>query len=92
MEWLPMMWNSPWDYKMKTQYTEKARKDLLGIKEYISREFGQEELAVKILKEITGTIRNLEQLPYIGVRISKMTGRITCRYCSAEKKSNRYEL
>lgn len=69
---------------MEIKYTKKAREDLQGIKDYIVGEFGSEELAVKILKEITGTVRNLEVFPLMGKSVSEVTGMATeyrCLFC-----------
>lgn len=57
---------------MKIKYTPKAREDLRNIKETIKERFFNEELAIKILSEITKTIRDLETFPQMGRNLSEL--------------------
>ncbi|WP_343083967.1 type II toxin-antitoxin system RelE/ParE family toxin [Blautia producta] len=69
---------------MEIKYTPEARDDLKSIKEYLSGEFGSEELTARILKEITGAVRNLAVFPNMGASVSDTTEIATeyrCLFC-----------
>lgn len=69
---------------MEIKYTPEARDDLKSIKEYISCEFDNEELTARILKEITGAVRNLAVFPNMGASVSDTTEIATeyrCLFC-----------
>ena len=51
---------------MELYYTPKARNDLLQIKESIIEKFDDEDLAKKILRKMTETVRQLITFPYLG--------------------------
>ena len=48
---------------MELEYTPKAKEDLKNVKASILDSCGSEKTAVKGLKDITGTIRNLMVFP-----------------------------
>lgn len=56
---------------MKIYYTPKAQEDLMHIKERVIETWANEELAVKVLKRITGAVKRLEAFPYIGLGCQK---------------------
>ena len=59
---------------MELYYTPKARNDLLQIKESIIEKFDDEDLAKKILRKMTETVRQLITFPYLGQELSGITG------------------
>ncbi|HIY30410.1 MAG TPA: type II toxin-antitoxin system RelE/ParE family toxin [Candidatus Mediterraneibacter avicola] len=69
---------------MELYYTPKARNDLLQIKESIIEKFDDEDLAKKILRKMTETVRQLITFPYLGQELSGITGIYTdyrCLFC-----------
>lgn len=69
---------------MELYYTPKARNDLLQIKESIIEKFDDEDLAKKILRKMTETVRQLITFPYLGRELSGITGIYTdyrCLFC-----------
>ena len=69
---------------MELYYTPKARNDLLQIKESIIEKFDDENLAKKILRKMTETVRQLITFPYLGQELSGITGIYTdyrCLFC-----------
>ena len=69
---------------MELYYTPKARNDLLQIKESIIEKFDDENLAKKILRNMTETVRQLITFPYLGQELSGITGIYTdyrCLFC-----------
>lgn len=69
---------------MELYYTPKARNDLLQIKESIIEKFDDENLAKKILRKMTETVRQLITFPYLGQKLSGITGIYTdyrCLFC-----------
>ena len=69
---------------MELYYTPKARNDLLQIKESIIEKFDDEDLAKKILRKMTETVRQLITFPYLGQELSEITGIYTdyrCLFC-----------
>ena len=69
---------------MELYYTPKARNDLLQIKESIIEKFDDEDLAKKILRKMTETVRQLITFPYLGLELSGITGIYTdyrCLFC-----------
>ena len=69
---------------MELYYTPKARNDLLQIKESIIEKFDDENLANKILRKMTETVRQLITFPYLGQELSGITGIYTdyrCLFC-----------
>ena len=62
---------------MELDYTPKAKEDLKNVKASILDSCGSEKTAVKVLKDITGTIRNLMVFPYMGTELVKATGILT---------------
>ena len=69
---------------MELYYTPKARNDLLQIKESIIEKFDDEDLAKKILRKMTETVRQLITFPYLGQVLSGITGIYTdyrCLFC-----------
>ena len=69
---------------MDLYYTPKARNDLLQIKESIIEKFDDENLAKKILRKMTETVRQLITFPYLGQELSGITGIYTdyrCLFC-----------
>lgn len=59
---------------MELYYTPKAKNDLLQIRESIIEKFDDEDLAKKILRKITETVRQLITFPYLGQELSETTG------------------
>ena len=60
------------------------RQDLLQIKESIIEKFDDENLAKKILRKMTETVRQLITFPYLGQELSGITGIYTdyrCLFC-----------
>lgn len=69
---------------MELYYTPKARNDLLQIKESIIEKFDDEDLAKKILRKMTETVRQLITFSYLGQELSGITGIYTdyrCLFC-----------
>lgn len=69
---------------MELYYTPKARNDLLQIKESIIEKFDDEDLAKKILRKMTETVRQLITFPYLGQELSGITRIYTdyrCLFC-----------
>ena len=69
---------------MELYYTPKARNDLLQIKESNIEKFDDENLAKKILRKMTETVRQLITFPYLGQELSGITGIYTdyrCLFC-----------
>ena len=69
---------------MELYYTPRARNDLLQIKESIIEKFDDENLAKKILRKMTETVRQLITFPYLGQELSGITGIYTdyrCLFC-----------
>ena len=69
---------------MELYYTPNARNDLLQIKESIIEKFDDEDLAKKILRKMTETVRQLITFPYLGQELSGITGIYTdyrCLFC-----------
>ena len=69
---------------MELYYTPKARNYLLQIKESIIEKFDDEDLAKKILRKMTETVRQLITFPYLGQELSGITGIYTdyrCLFC-----------
>ena len=69
---------------MELYYTPKARNDLPQIKESIIEKFDDEDLAKKILRKMTETVRQLITFPYHGQELSGITGIYTdyrCLFC-----------
>lgn len=69
---------------MELYYTPKARNDLLQIKESIIEKFDDEDLAKKILRKMTETVRQLITFPYLGQELLGITGIYTdyrCLFC-----------
>lgn len=69
---------------MELYYTPKARNDLLQIKESIIEKFDDKDLAKKILRKMTETVRQLITFPYLGQELSGITGIYTdyrCLFC-----------
>lgn len=69
---------------MELYYAPKARNDLLQIKESIIEKFDDEDLAKKILRKMTETVRQLITFPYLGQELSGITGIYTdyrCLFC-----------
>lgn len=62
---------------MELKYSPKAKEDLFDIKRSILEEFGSEEVAKKVLKEITKTARNLVLFPNMGKKVSEFTNVFT---------------
>jgi addiction module RelE/StbE family toxin len=56
----------------KLHYSPEAANDLEEIKEYISTELASPVAAVNTVEKITKSIRNLEQFPEIGARLSSV--------------------
>lgn len=54
---------------MKLRINPLVAEDLKSIKEYIAED--NEEMAVKTIQEIYTQIENIQQLPYMGVDLSK---------------------
>lgn len=57
---------------MKLRYTPKAREDLQNVKNSIIEKFDSDELANRILKQITTSINDLTVFQYKGVELKKM--------------------
>ncbi len=66
---------------MELYYTPKARNDLLQIKESIIEKFDDEDLAKKILRKMTETVRQLITFSYLGQELSGITGIYTDYRC-----------
>ncbi len=62
---------------MELKYTPKAKEDLQNVKYSVLDHCGSEEIAVKVLREITKTVRNLAVFPYMGTGLVKITGVLT---------------
>ena len=62
---------------MELKYTPKAKEDLQNVKCSALAHCGSEEIAVKVLREITKTVRNLAVFPYMGIELVKTTGVLT---------------
>ena len=62
---------------MELKYTPKAKEDLQNVKHSVLEHCGSEEIAVKVLREITKTVRNLAVFPYMGTGLVKITGVLT---------------
>ncbi len=62
---------------MELKYTPKAKEDLQNVKCSVLAHCGSEEIAVKVLREITKTVRNLAVFPYMGTELVKITGVLT---------------
>lgn len=62
---------------MELKYTSKAKEDLQNVKYSVLDHCGNEEIAVKVLREITKTVRNLALFPYMGTELVKITGVLT---------------
>ena len=62
---------------MELKYTPKAKEDLQNVKHSVLEHCGSEEIAVKVLREITKTVRNLAVFPYMGTELVKITGVLT---------------
>lgn len=72
---------------MKIYYTPKAQEDLMCIKERVIETWANEELAVKVIKRITGAVKRLVAFPYIGKEVSSITGVNTeyrCLFCEQD--------
>lgn len=70
---------------MELKYSPKAKEDLIDIKRSILDEFGSEEVAIKVLKEITKTARSLVLFPNMGKKVSGFTNVFTeyrVAYCA----------
>lgn len=65
--------SSPWLMK-KVIYTPKAKEDLLKIKEGIMENFGDEELAVRSMRKLTGRVKLLQDFPNMGAELEKVSG------------------
>ena len=59
------------------RYTPEAEEDLAGIKKYISEELGSSAAAISTVAKITKRIRNLEQFPEFGARLSSVIDIVT---------------
>ncbi len=59
---------------MELYYTPQAEKDLVNIRESILEKFYDEELAKRVLRQITRSIRRLQTFPYSGQELSAITG------------------
>lgn len=55
---------------MEIYYSPKAKEDLWRIRESILSTWDDESLVVQVIGKITKSIRNLEQFPYMGEKIS----------------------
>lgn len=69
---------------MELYYSPEAERDLQNIRNSIIENFDSEEIAKKVLKKITGTVRGLLAFPYMGEELARMTGIFTeyrCLYC-----------
>ena len=69
---------------MELYYTPRARNDLVNIKESVIEKFDDEDLAKKILRKMTETVRQLITFPYLGQELSGITGIYTeyrCLFC-----------
>lgn len=69
---------------MELYYSPEAERDLQNIRNSIIENFDSEEIAKKVLKKITGTVRGLLAFPYMGEELARMTGISTeyrCLYC-----------
>ena len=69
---------------MEIYYTPRARNDLVNIKESVIEKFDDEDLAKKILRKMTETVRQLITFPYLGQELSGITGIYTeyrCLFC-----------
>jgi plasmid stabilization system protein ParE len=53
-------------------YTPEAEGDLVGIKKYIAEDRGNPVAAVNTVTKITKRVRNLEQFPELGTRLSSI--------------------
>ena len=73
---------------MELYYSPEAERDLQNIRNSIIENFDSEEIAKKVLKKITGTVRGLLAFPYMGEELARMTGISTeyrCLYYRLEK-------
>ena len=59
---------------MELYFTPQAEKDLVNIRESILEKFYDEELAKRVLRQITQSIRRLQTFPYSGQELSTITG------------------
>ena len=69
---------------MELYYTPRARNDLVNIKESVIEKFDDEDLAKKILRKMTETVRQLITFSYLGQELSGITGIYTdyrCLFC-----------
>ena len=69
---------------MELYYTPEAGNALINIKESIIEKFDDEDLAKKILRKMTETVRQLITFPYLGQELSGITGIYTdyrCLFC-----------
>lgn len=62
---------------MELKYTPRAKEDLQDVKRSVLNHCGNEETAIKVLREITRAVRNLELFPYMGTDLVKTTGILT---------------
>lgn len=72
---------------MEVFYTPESRADLVRIRETIEERWDNPELATKVLRSITQTVRNLAVFPYMGVELRKQLD-IPTEYRSLFYKQN----